>query len=175
MQPHATLTVIGFDFEGRDAGRDVATGSGAASTMSLEEITRRSATAIFLDHGGFVEANASFHFRNPSGRHTDRFMRLSNLLVRHAEISLIAVGLLPLIPEDALIAHVDTPAMFALVAAINEHFYSLHPARNPLRCDSFRSYLGVADHPFDAGEKGGRANLCHLERKFGEEGRRQER
>jgi len=152
LAPHATVTVVGFDRKGAEAGRDVAIGEGAESGISLEEIGRRSATAIFLDHGGFVEANASYHFRNPSGRHTDRFMRLSNLLVRHAEIAIIAMALLPLIPDDAVQAHVDTPSMFSLVSAVNEHLSVLHPGRPLLRCDSFRSYLGVATYDFSGSE-----------------------
>ncbi|MDB5819800.1 MAG: hypothetical protein JWQ11_3440, partial [Rhizobacter sp.] len=144
LAPHATVTVIGFDRKGAEVDREIAAGTGAKSAITLEEIGRRSATAIFLEHGGFVEANASYHFRNPSGRHTDRFMRLSNLLVCHAEISIIAMTLLPLIPTDAVQAHVDTPAVFALVSAVNEHLWKLEPGRPPLLCDSFRSYLGVA-------------------------------
>lgn len=152
LAPHATVTVIGFDRKGAEAGRDVAIGDGEPSGITLKEIARRSATAIFLDHGGFVEASASYHFRNPSGRHTDRFMRLSNLLVRQAEISIIAMALLPFIPDNAVQAHVDTPSMFALVAAVNEHLSVLQPGRQPLQCDSFRSYLGVRSYDFSGSE-----------------------
>lgn len=152
LSPHATVTVIGFDRKGAEVNREVATGTGAKSEITLSEIGRRSATAIFLDHGGFVEANASYHFRNPSGRHTDRFMRLSNLVVCHAEISIIAMTLLPLIPDDAVQVHVDTPAMFTLVSAVNEHLWKLQPGRQPLRCDSFRSYLGVQTYDFSGSE-----------------------
>jgi hypothetical protein len=148
LAPHATVTVVGFDRKGVETNREIAAGSGGKSDITLKEIGRRAATAIFLEHGGFVEANVSYHFRNPSGRHTDRFMRLSNLLVRHAEISLIAMTLLPLIPDDAVQAHVDTPAMFALISAVNEHLRKLEPGRQSLRCDSFRSYLGVATYDF---------------------------
>jgi len=152
LAPHATVTVIGFDRKGVEVDREIATGTGVKSAITLTEIGRRSATAIFLDHGGFVEANASYHFRNPSGRHTDRFMRLSNLLVCHAEISIIAMTLLPLIPDDAVQAHVDTPAMFTLVSAVNEHLWKLQPGRQPLRCDSFRSYLGVKTYDFSGSD-----------------------
>jgi hypothetical protein len=152
LAPHATVTVIGFDRKGEEVGRGVAAGAGEASELSLAEIGRRAATAIFLDHGGFVEANPSYHFRNPSGRHTDRFMRLSNLLVSHAEISIIAMTLLPVIPDDAVQAHVDTPAMFTLVSAVNEHLRKLAPSREPLRCDSFRSYLGVDTYDFSGSD-----------------------
>ncbi|HEX8554268.1 MAG TPA: hypothetical protein VF695_06140, partial [Sphingomonas sp.] len=149
-----SVTVVGFDAQGKEVGRQVALGPGGPSGMSLPEVARRGATAIFQGHGGFVEANANYHFRNPSKRHTDRFMRLSNLLVRQAEISLIAMTVLPLIPPDAVEIHVDTPAMFTLIAAVNEHLRSLAPNRTALRCDSFRSYLGVKTHNFDGMDAG---------------------
>jgi hypothetical protein len=145
---HTTITVVGFGSDGKEIGRQVAFGDVATSAMTLTEIGRRAVTAIFQEHGGFVEANANYHFRNPSGRHTDRFMRLSNLLVSSAEISFIAMTALPLVPPDAIEIHVDTPAMFSVVAAINEHLRSLTPNRPALRCESFRSYLGVDRHDF---------------------------
>lgn len=106
---------------------------------------------MFAIHGGFVEANSNYHFLNPSQRHTDRFIRLSNLLSSSAEISLLAMTMLPLLPPTAEVAHVDTPAMFALVSAVNDHLRVLAPSRPWLRCENFRSYLGVRTHDFATG------------------------
>ena len=150
LGPHTTVTIVGFDEFGSEAGRVVAFGDGPASTLPLNSMARRAVTAIFQEHGGFVEANTNYHFRNPSGRHTDRFLRLSNLLVRSAEISLVAMTALPLVPSDALEAHVDTPAMFSIVAAINDHLRSFKPSRPALLCDSFRSYFGVEQYDFSS-------------------------
>lgn len=147
---HAKITVVGFDALGAEAGRQVALGGGEPSALGLAEIARRSVTSIFTERGGFVEANANYHFRNPSGRHTDRFMRLSNILVSSAEISLIAMAALPLLPPDAVTVHVDTPAMFPIVSAMTDHLRSLAPTRRTLKAESFRSYLGVDSHEFDA-------------------------
>lgn len=146
----ATISAIGFGASGAERSRIVLREGEAVSGMPLAEIGRRCASIIFHRHGGFVEANASYHFLNPSQRHTDRFVRLSNILVSSAEISLIAAMVLPLLPVDAEIAHVDTPAMFAITAAINDHIRVLAPKRKWLLCENFRSYTGVKTHNFTA-------------------------
>lgn len=147
----ATITLIGFGAGGRENSRTVIRETGEVSGMSIEEIGRRCVSSMFDVHGGFVEANSNYHFLNPSLRHTDRFIRLSNLLSSYAELSLLAMTMLPLLTPSAEVAHVDTPAMFALVSAINDHLRVLAPTRPWLRCLNFRSYLGVRTHDFAAG------------------------
>lgn len=147
----ATITVVGFGARGSESARTVIRDTGDVSEMSIEEIGRRCVSTMFAVHGGFVEANSNYHFLNPSQRHTDRFIRLSNLLSSSAEISLLAMTMLPLLPPSAEVAHVDTPAMFALVSAVNDHLRVLAPKRPWLRCENFRSYLGVRTHDFATG------------------------
>ena len=147
----ATITAVSFGARGRENSRTVIRDTGEISGMSLEEIGRRCVSSMFAIHGGFVEANSNYHFLNPSQRHTDRFIRLSNLLSSSAEISLLAMTMLPLLPPSAQVAHVDTPAMFALISALNDHLRVLAPTRPWLRCENFRSYLGVRTHDFATG------------------------
>lgn len=78
----ATITVVSFGAKGDEIRRQVVKEGTEVSGLRLDEIGRRAVTSIFNEYGGFVEANANFHFLNPSGRHTDRFIRLSNLLGR---------------------------------------------------------------------------------------------
>ena len=147
----ATISVVSFGAAGRENSRTVIRETGEVSGMSIEEIGRRCVSSMFAVHGGFVEANTNYHFINPSQRHTDRFIRLSNLLSSSAEISLLAMTMLPLLPPTVEVAHVDTPAMFALVSAVNDHLRVLAPTRPWLRCENFRSYLGVRTHDFATG------------------------
>ncbi|HEY5722864.1 MAG TPA: hypothetical protein VIT45_11140 [Allosphingosinicella sp.] len=114
---------------------------------SLTEIVRRGATKIFNEHKGFVEGSESYHFRNPSGKHTDRFMRLSNILVRQAEITFLALALLSFVPLGTKNAYIDTPALHAVISALNE----LRKGGEPdayIAAENFRSYYGVDDYPF---------------------------
>jgi len=147
----ATISVVGFGAGGTESSRKLVRESDEISGMSLQEIGRRCVSSMFAIHGGFVEANSNYHFLNPSQRHTDRFIRLSNILSSSAEISLLAMTMLPLLQPSAEVAHVDTPAMFALVSAVNDHLRVLAPTRPWLRCENFRSYLGVRTHDFATG------------------------
>lgn len=147
----AAISVLSFGAKGNETDREVISGASCIDDIPLQELTRRAVSAIFAKHGGFVEANPSYHFLNPSNRHTDRFIRLSNLLIHSAEISLIAATLLPFMPVDASVVHVDTPALFAIVAALNEHLQILSSSRNWLRCENFRSYFGAKTHDFRVG------------------------
>lgn len=143
-----TITVIGFDVRGNETSRNEVEVGDFRSNIGLGEIVRRGVTAIFRERGGFVESTASYHFLNPSGRHTSRFIRLSNLLVCHSEISFIALAMLGAIPKDAHLVYVDTPSLFAVVAAMNVHRMLLDSKLPLLLADSFRSYEEVDTYAF---------------------------
>ena len=136
------VTLISFGGNGDEFRRMPLDDGGQVSDVALTDLLRRGATAIFRDHKGFVESTSAYHFRNPSGRHTGRFIRLSNILVRQSEITFIALCTLRHIPETATVVYVDTPSLFALVAAIND-LRASEDALPPMLVDSFRSYDGV--------------------------------
>ncbi len=83
------------------------------SNVELDDLLRRGATAIFRSNGGFVEATSAYHFRNPSGRHTSRFIRLSNILVRQPEITLLGVCALKYVSTRTRRIYVDTPSLLS--------------------------------------------------------------
>lgn len=132
-------TLISFGGNGAEGRRQLLTKGSDLSDLSLATILRRGSTAIFTTNGGFVESTSAYHFRNPSGRHTSRFMRLSNILVRQAEITYIALSVLQHVPETTRTMYVDTPSLFAVVAALND-LRSSEAALSPVPVDSFRSY-----------------------------------
>lgn len=147
----SAITVIGFGADGSQTTREMIRPGDCQSGITLAEVGRRCVAKMFKQHGGFVEANRNYHFTNPSQRHTDRFIRLSNLLVSSAEISLLAMTALPLLSSDSEVVHVDTPAMFAVVAALNDHLRKIATSRPWLRCENFRSYFGIYGHDFLSG------------------------
>ncbi len=142
------VELLGYDAVGAVTGRKTLTTGGLVSNVELDEILRRGATAIFARRGGFVEASQSYHFANPSGAHTDRFMRLSNILVRQAEIAFLAVALMRRLPPNARQAYIDTPALYAVVSAVNEQWRTLRPEGGNLVADNFSSYFGFGEHRF---------------------------
>lgn len=148
LRGRTAVTLLTYDQRGGEAGRVTLVSGGQQSEVELPELKTRGITAIFREHGGFIESAGGFHFENPSGRHTDRFIRLSNLLVRQAEIAFMAVCCLPYVPSDILQVYIDTPALYAVVSALNEQRRMLAPTAPALKADNFRSYMGLDTYPF---------------------------
>jgi hypothetical protein len=146
LEPSTTVELSGYSETGDENRRELLGGPQPAVRVEYSDLRRRGVTDIFLRRGGFVGSTPAFHFENPSGRHTERFMRLSNILVRSAEISFIAFATLPWIPRDAKVAYVDTPAVLAVISSISEQLGSF--GRRPLQADSFGSYLGRRSYRF---------------------------
>jgi hypothetical protein len=143
----ACVTLIGYDCSGAEARREHITGPAPKRAVKLTDFKRRAITSIFNTRHGFVESTATYHFENPSGRHTERFIRLSNILARGAEIAFIGFCTLPYVSERATTAYLDTPSLYAVVAAINEQRSSFAGSK-PILADNFSSYAGVGDYRF---------------------------
>lgn len=136
-----------FDGEGKTSVNLVLQPGSHRAVLNFGDILRRGTTQIFNEHRGFVEGSENYHFRNPSGKHTDRFMRLSNILVSQAEISFLAASLLRFVPPHIINAYIDTPALYAVVSALNELRRDM-PGFCYISAENFRSYYGVKGYPF---------------------------
>ena len=95
----ASVTLIGYNCAGGEVRRVQITGPAPKRVVKFADFRRRAITSIFNIRHGFVESTTTYHFENPSGRHTERFIRLSNILVRGAEIAFIGFCTLPNVPE----------------------------------------------------------------------------
>lgn len=144
----STVTLVGYDFDGSETRRQVLAGEVPDTQVSFDAFRRRGVTFIFNERNGFVEANSSYHFENPSGRHTEKFIRLSNILARSAEIAFLGFCCLPHLKASARRAYLDTPSLYSVVAAINEQRRSFEGTEWIL-ADNFSSYAGFDDHEFD--------------------------
>ena len=143
----ASVTLIGYNSTGAESRRVHVAGPTPKRTVKLADFKRRAVTNIFNTRHGFVESTPTYHFENPSGRHTERFIRLSNILARGAEIAFIGFCVLPYVPEHTTTAYLDTPSLYAVVAAINEQRSSFKESV-PILADNFSSYAGVGDYRF---------------------------
>ena len=148
LRKRARVTLLGYDEYGKEASRQRVFTSGPAFGLKFDAFKRLAVTSICQTHGAFVEGTPAYHFQNPSKRHTEHFIRLSNILVRGAEISFIAFCHLPLIDRDVRIAYLDTPSLYAIIASINEQTTSFGTGRTPLLADNFRSYQGLHKYDF---------------------------
>ena len=143
----ASVSIASFGSNGEEVDRLYLRGSSAQTDFKFEAFKRRACTSIFRERDGFVRSTPAFHFRNPSDRHTDQFIRLSNVLVTWPEISFWAFCTMPFIPSDAEVAYVDTPALFSLVNAMNDHWRAIGSQRH-MSTDSFGSYAGLLKYKF---------------------------
>ena len=146
LRERATVTLVSYDRGGHEGQRAHVMGPNSAGPVKFQDFRRRAVTSIFNARHGFVESTSTYHFENPSGRHTERFIRLSNILARGAEIAFIGFCTLPFVPEQASTAYLDTPSLYAVVAAINEQRGSF--GISPILADNFASYAGVSDYQF---------------------------
>lgn len=149
LSGRATVTLAAYDSKGKESKRKHIAGPTSRRKVAFDDFKRRALTSIFNVRHGFVESTATYHFENPSGRHTERFIRLSNILARGAEIAFIGFCTLPFVPEGASIAYLDTPSLYAVVAAINEQRISF-PGTTPILADNFSSYSGLASYRFES-------------------------
>lgn len=147
LRDRATVTLAGYNRRGEECRREHIKGPAATRRIDFDDFRRRAVTSIFNLRHGFVESTPTYHFENPSGRHTERFIRLSNILARGAEIAFIGFAALPHVPEGTRIAYLDTPSLYAVVAAINEQLASFEGIE-PILADNFSSYAGVEDYRF---------------------------
>ena len=146
LERHGAVVLVGYDSRGREQVCERLGGPPPGATVAFDDFRRRAMTDIFNRRRGFVESTSTFHFANPSGRHTERFIRLSNILVRGAEIAFVAFCAMPSVPDGTAVAYIDTPALYAVVAALNEQYASFGLA--PLLADNFQSYDGFGPYAF---------------------------
>jgi len=143
-----TITLKTFNVLGVETHTKHIDGPRSSATIDIATLSRRIVTSIFNRHGGFVESTSSYHFENPSKRHTEKFIRLSNILVHGSEIAFFGYCCLPFISKHTETIFIDTPALYSVVSAINDirRIFEL-PS---LQADNFRSYDGFENmQPID--------------------------
>lgn len=115
----------------------------SADLVDASLLARRAITQAFKAHGGFVHSKSTYHFVNPSGRHTRQFIRLSNLMANTSEIAFFAFACLPYISDEIKELYVDTPILLSVASALNDIRACF--GKKPLYAENFRSYEGLKD------------------------------
>ena len=115
-----------------------------------------------IEHGLFnivtsrklvVEASPNFHFIKPSGKHTNKFIAVANILESASEISFIASSLLKLLPTDVDRIYVDTSGVYSLAYELANLLDAYNESSNIISIDSFGSYGGIEEYQFYSNEK----------------------
>lgn len=109
-----------------------------------QKLVRVGLLHMFKERRGFLAAGPSFHYVNPSGRHTNKFIRAADLLLHSAEIGFIAFGLLPWTPGEIKHLYTDTASINAVAYALVDLRCLFDPTFTRPTIDSFGSYHGLA-------------------------------
>jgi hypothetical protein len=147
LSDKATISIRPFSVDGKQQSIIVVHGDQPAD-IKVETIVRRAITKILREREGFVQAAGNYHFRLPSDRHSERFLRIPSILVEASEISFIALGVLPYVHKDISVAYIDTPSLFPIVSAISDHLTAFDAGRPPIVAENFRSYEGYQTFRF---------------------------
>lgn len=145
LRQKTRISFIAFNSEGKQCDNIRFSEDIEPSGISLSDIQRPCLTDIFRRYNGFVEATPGFHFKNPSKKHTNRFIRLGNILYESTEISFISIALLGFVQETVSHVYIDTTSLFCVVSALNEHFTKFGLYDRIVQTTNFRSYRGVLD------------------------------
>jgi hypothetical protein len=144
-----TLNAIWICSDGTLSGVGARVGD-LTSKAFLDRVVQEGLLRIFTDRQGMLDTVGRYHYVKPSGKHSDRFIRTANVLMRGAEVDFIAFSLLPHL-QRRTITHIYTDT-----AAINAAAYALVALRQSFdksfkmpTIDSFSSYGGLGSFKFE--------------------------
>jgi hypothetical protein len=141
-----TVQLLTFDGRGEQSTELLTFGSPLPTPITFAQFQRRVMTEIVLKNGGIVSSSARYHFAVPSGRHTDRFLKLTSAPRTIPETSFFAFCLLQHVRPDTKVVHVDSPSLYSLMMAVNDHRRAL--SLPTLSISSFSSYQGLDSYLF---------------------------
>lgn len=109
----------------------------------FENVLRLGLIEVFIRRNGLIRPQGAAHFVHPSGKHSQAFIRVANLMLRGPEVAFVAIGLLRYLTRRFAYICVDTssiaPIAYALVQ-LKQAFDDKYPAPT---IDSFLSWGGV--------------------------------
>lgn len=111
---------------------------------NIKEIINQGLVNIFIENGGLVESNGiSHHFVFPSGKHSAKFLRTANVLVKRSEIDFIALNTLHLFKEsDFDNIYCDTLSITVVGYSMNNYLKRFKNTKE-INVESFKSYDGL--------------------------------
>ncbi|EMN7208293.1 hypothetical protein WB854_000677 [Vibrio parahaemolyticus] len=105
---------------------------------------------IITNRNLIIEAHSNIHFIKPSGKHTNKFIDVKNLLESSAEIAFIAASLLKLTPVNVNKIYVDTSGIFPLAYELSNLIGTFEKNSERISIDSFGSYGGIEEYEFSS-------------------------
>lgn len=96
---------------------------------------------IFQRRKGVITSSPTYHFVKPSGKHCDKFIRASNLLISSAEVMFLALPLMKFISPSIRKIYIDTSSIAYLVLTAMQ--MKGDDFSKNITIHSFESYSGI--------------------------------
>ena len=123
------------------------------SDKQLDKVIEFGLYSLTKNRNLILEASPNFHFIKPSGKHTSKFLAVSNMLECSAEVSFIASCLLKFLPSQISKVYVDTSGIYSLAHEITKLENAFNNSSIIIPVDSFGSYGGIEEYLFSSDEK----------------------
>jgi len=111
---------------------------------TLDRIVKQTIIQLFNKNNVMMTFDHNYHFRTLSGKHTDKFIKISNLLVDKNEIDFLSICLLKYI--DVKNIYVDTSTIISLIQASIILRKELNPEYKVPSIQNFHSYEKIEDY-----------------------------
>ncbi len=111
---------------------------------NIKEILNQGLANIFIKNGGLIETNGmAHHYVFPSGKHSSKFLRTANVLVKKAEIDFIGINTLHHFKNiDFKNIYCDTLSINVVGYSIT-NFLKRFKKNTEINVESFKSYDGL--------------------------------
>lgn len=142
---------------GRKAGFKIDSASDLTDPSFLpahfaDEIVECGLIDLSTRHNLVMESTPNYHFVKPSGKHTNRFIKASNILQRSAEISFLALNIIKKTSASVSRIYTDTVGIFPLAYEISNIARNFKAEDLCEFIDSFGSYQGLDSYEFSGDE-----------------------
>lgn len=113
----------------------------------ITDIINQGLINIFVNNGGLVESSGiSHHYVFPSNKHSAKFLRTANVLVKKSEIDFIAINTLHKFQSIAIKnIYCDTLSINVIGYSINQYLTRFNKEYEEINIESFKSYDGLYD------------------------------
>ena len=139
-----SLVVLGFDKAGRLSGVSQCGGTQLPiNATDFERVQQAGLQEMFDRRNGLIRPDPLTHFVHPSGKHSQAFMRIANLMVSGPEVNFAGMCLLPHIPADLAHLWVDTSSIAPVAYAAVALRRLLEPSFETPVINSFLSWEGI--------------------------------
>lgn len=117
---------------------------------NIKEIINQGLVNIFIKNDGLVESTGvSHHYVFPSGKHSSKFLRTANVLVRKSEIDFVALNTLYLFKDTSFKNIYCDTLSITVVGYSMISFLKKFGVENEINIESFKSYEGIYDKNYE--------------------------